>query len=182
MVEVPPPVEAQPANVALDGVDVLLVLLDRVGVVVAQVAAPAELLGNAEVERDRLGVADVQVAVRLGRKARHHRLLPPRLEVGAHDVADEILPGLAGGGCLVHAFGSCHLLALLPTAGFPVNQSTPRVSCATSGAPWPPRLPLPSSPASRPRPPASCTSAALGPRCSTGSTPGTPAARCCSAS
>ena len=27
---------------------------------------------DAEIEADRLGVADVQVAVRLGRKARHH--------------------------------------------------------------------------------------------------------------
>ena len=39
-----------------------------------------------------------------------------------------------------------------------------------------------SSPASLPRPPASCTSAARARRCSTGSTPGTPAARCCCAS
>ena len=63
------PIEAQPAHVALDGVDVLLLLLRRVGVVEAQVAAAAELLGDAEIEADRLGVADVEVAVRLRRKA-----------------------------------------------------------------------------------------------------------------
>jgi hypothetical protein len=40
------PVEAQPAHVALDGVDVLLLLLGRIGVVEAQVAAPAELLAT----------------------------------------------------------------------------------------------------------------------------------------
>ena len=42
-VEVLAPVEAEPAHVGLDGVDVLLLLLDRVGVVEAQVAAAAEL-------------------------------------------------------------------------------------------------------------------------------------------
>ena len=43
-VQVLAPVEAEPAHVLLDGVDVLLLLLDGVGVVEAQVAAAAELL------------------------------------------------------------------------------------------------------------------------------------------
>jgi hypothetical protein len=76
-VEVLAPVEAQPAHVGLDGVDVLLLLLDRVGVVEAQVAAAAELLGDAEVEADRLGVPDVEVAVGLGREARDDGLVRP---------------------------------------------------------------------------------------------------------
>ena len=42
-VEVLAPVEPQPADVGLDGVDVLLLFLHRVGVVEAQVAAAAEL-------------------------------------------------------------------------------------------------------------------------------------------
>jgi hypothetical protein len=54
-VEMLAPVEAEPADVFLDRVDVLLLFLDRVGVVEAQVAAAAELLGDPEVERDRLG-------------------------------------------------------------------------------------------------------------------------------
>ena len=92
VIEVLAPVEAQPAHVALDGVDVFLLLLGRVGVVEAQVAAAAELLRHAEVEADRLGVADVQVAVGLRRKARDHRLRPPRIEIGANDVPDKVLP------------------------------------------------------------------------------------------
>ncbi len=76
------PVVAQPAHVGLDGVDVLLLFLLRVRVVEAQVAAAAELLGDAEVETDRLGVADVQVAVRLGRKTRHYRRVPALADVG----------------------------------------------------------------------------------------------------
>jgi hypothetical protein len=52
-----------------DRIDVFLLFLLRIGVVEAQVAAAAVLLGEAEVEQDRLGVAEVQVAVRLRRKA-----------------------------------------------------------------------------------------------------------------
>jgi hypothetical protein len=66
--EVLAPVEAEPADVGLDCVDVLLLLLDWIGVVEAQVAAATELGGDAEVQADRLGMADMQVAVRLGRE------------------------------------------------------------------------------------------------------------------
>ena len=89
-VEVLAPVEAQPADVGLDRVDVLLLFLDRVGVVEAQVAVPAELLGDAEVEADRLGVADVQVAVRLGREARDDLGVATGGDVGGDDLADEV--------------------------------------------------------------------------------------------
>ena len=51
-------------------VDELLFFLDRVGVVEAQVAFAAERFREAEVEADRFGVADVQVAVRFRREAR----------------------------------------------------------------------------------------------------------------
>ena len=70
VIEVLAPVEAEPSDVALDLVDVLLRLLHRVRVVEAEIAVAAELLRDAEVDADRLGVADVQPAVRLGRKPR----------------------------------------------------------------------------------------------------------------
>ena len=87
------PIEAEPAHVALDGVDIFLLFLGRIGVVEAQMTAAAELLGDAEVETDRLGVADMQIAVRLGREAGDDRLVPAGREIGANDVADEVLPG-----------------------------------------------------------------------------------------
>ena len=90
------PVEAHPADVGLDRLDVLLLLLGRVGVVEAQVATPVELLGDAEVEAHGLGVADVQVAVGLGRKAGDHLRLPAGRQVGADDVADEVAALLVG--------------------------------------------------------------------------------------
>src|SRR5258708_22125455 len=52
----------------------------RIGVVEAQVAASGKLLRDAEIERDRLGVADMQIAVRLRRGPGHDHLsaYPPR--------------------------------------------------------------------------------------------------------
>src|SRR5262249_32560757 len=91
VIEVPAPVEAEPADVAHDRVDVLLAFLGRVGVVEAQIAVPVELLRHAEVEADRLGVADVEVAVGLGRKARDDLRVAPALEILHHLVADEML-------------------------------------------------------------------------------------------
>ena len=89
-VQVLAPVEPQPADVGLDGVDVLLLFLHRVGVVEAQMAAAAELAGDAEVEADRLGVADVEVAVGLRREAGDDAAVPPLAEVGGDDLADEV--------------------------------------------------------------------------------------------
>ena len=71
------PVEAEPADVPHDLVGVLLRLFHRVGVVEAQVAAAAEFLRDAEIDADGFGVADVQAAVRLRRKAGDHT--PPFL-------------------------------------------------------------------------------------------------------
>src|SRR5512146_1586531 len=89
-VEVLPPLEPEPADVPLDRVDVLLLLLLRVGVVEAEVAATPELLGDPEVEADRLGVTDVQVAVRLGREAGDRGGDAARRDVGGNDLADEV--------------------------------------------------------------------------------------------
>jgi hypothetical protein len=63
------PLEAQPADVGHDGIDVLLLLFFRVRVVEAQVGLAAEFVGQTKVDADGLGVADVEVAVGLGRKA-----------------------------------------------------------------------------------------------------------------
>ena len=49
VIEMGSPVEAEPAHIVLDGVDVFLLLLRRIGVVEAQVTAAAELLRNAEI-------------------------------------------------------------------------------------------------------------------------------------
>ena len=91
----PLPLEAEPADVALDGVDVLLLFFFGVGVVEAQVGLAAELIGKAEVEADGLGVADVQVAVGLGWKARLDRGVAVLL--GAHVLGDHVAEKIGGG-------------------------------------------------------------------------------------
>ncbi len=91
VVEVLPPVEAEPADVAYDRLDVFRLFLGGIGVIEAQVAAAAVLQGDGEIETDRLGVADVQVAVRLGREAGDDAAVVLALfEVPGDDVADEI--------------------------------------------------------------------------------------------
>jgi hypothetical protein len=84
------PVEAQPTDILHDGLDVFPLFLDRVRVVEAQIAVAAEGERDAEVQADRLGMADVQVAVGLRREPRDHGLVTARLQVRAHDVADEV--------------------------------------------------------------------------------------------
>src|SRR3546814_11722109 len=76
--------------------------LFRSGVVEAQVAQAAELGGDAEVQADRLGVADVQVAVGLGREAGADGGMLPVGQVMAEGTADAVLlfegrTGIAGG-------------------------------------------------------------------------------------
>ena len=76
-----------------------LLFLGGVGVVEAQVALAAVLLGEAEVEADRLGVADVQVAVRLRREARVDAAAEPAgAVVLLDDLLDEVqrAPGRSG--------------------------------------------------------------------------------------
>src|SRR5580693_7441048 len=103
------PVEAEPADVFLNRVDVLLLFPDRVGVIEAQVAAAAELLGDPEVERDRLGVAEVEVSVRLGREARHDLRDSALAHVGGDDLADEIASFGRGWRAGAHAAVARHL-------------------------------------------------------------------------
>ena len=85
------PIAAEPADVVDDRIDVLLLFLGGIGVVEPQVELAAVLLGEPEVQADALGVADVQIAVRLGRKARVDA--PAVLAggpVGVDDLLDEV--------------------------------------------------------------------------------------------
>jgi hypothetical protein len=87
------PVAADPPDVLDDGIDVLLLFLLRVGVVEAQVELAAELLGDAVVQADALGVANVQIAVRLRREPRRHPSAPfARPDIVRHDLPDEVQP------------------------------------------------------------------------------------------
>jgi len=88
--EVLAPIVSKPFDVGLNRIDELLLFPGRVGVIEPQMAAPAELLRDAEVEADGLGMPDMQVAVRFRRKPRDDHLMLFGIEIGLHDVADKI--------------------------------------------------------------------------------------------
>jgi len=64
---------------------VFLALLLRVGIVKTQVTLAVIILRQPEIQADRLGVADVQITVRLGREARDDTVMPTRGEIGIND-------------------------------------------------------------------------------------------------
>ena len=105
-------IATQPVHRFDDRIDVFLIFLFRIGIVEAQMAHTRVIGGQAEIEQDRFGVAEMQIAVRLGRKARAdfcgvgrsrvlHRSRAGQAcpvtssvfaggEVGVDDIADEI--------------------------------------------------------------------------------------------
>ena len=136
------PVEAEPADVVLDGSDELVLLPGRVGVIEAQVAAPAELSRDAEIQADRLGVADMEIAVGLGREAGDDGTGAPGIEIGADDVADEIPASFLG-------LGPGHpILALVAFR----SRRGARPIGAAAGNPMPQLAPLSQRDGHRPRP------------------------------
>ena len=84
------PSSDEPFHIEHDGIDVLGLLLGRVGVVHANVAYPAEFPGDAEVKADRFRVADVKIPVGLRRKTRANLLVLPGPKIFRDDIADEI--------------------------------------------------------------------------------------------
>ena len=84
------PLEAQPLDIGLDRVDVFLIFLGRIGVVETQVALAAELFGQAKVQADALGMADVQVAVGLRREAGHDLGVLAAVQISLDDGAQEV--------------------------------------------------------------------------------------------
>ena len=84
------PMESEPLDVLLDGVHVFGILLGGVGVVVTEVGHAAVLLREAEVQADGLGVAEVQVAVRLRRETGYDGIHLAGGEVGFDDFFQKI--------------------------------------------------------------------------------------------
>ena len=88
--------EAEPVDVVDDGIDVFLFFLFGVGVVEAEIGFAVELGGEAEVQADGFGVADMQVAVGLrGKTGVNASAVFVGFKIFKDDVADEI--GRAGG-------------------------------------------------------------------------------------
>ena len=89
------PVEPEPFDVLFDRIAVLGVFFDGIGVVEPQVAGAPERLGESEVQTDGFGMANVEIPVGLGRKARGHA--PAVLavaEIFLYNFADKIRTNL----------------------------------------------------------------------------------------
>jgi hypothetical protein len=87
------PAHANPSHRTSDSIDSTYSTSSFAGVrvVVAKVARTGELGGNAEIQADRLRVADMQIPVRLRRKpCRHTGAMPAGFQVIRNDGADEI--------------------------------------------------------------------------------------------
>ena len=84
-----------PVDVLLDGLDIFDVFARGVGVVHAEVAGAIELAGDAEIQANGFGVADVQVAVGLRRKAGDDF----RIFFGRHMFGDDVADKIAGLRC-----------------------------------------------------------------------------------
>ena len=102
-----PPVIAQPVDVLLDGLHVLHIFLGGIGVVHAEVAQATVFFSGAEVDKDGLGMPDVEVAVGFGREAGvdgHTLELPALRDILVDKIMDEVLRhyrGFGGAGGLV---------------------------------------------------------------------------------
>ncbi len=81
-----PPVESEPAHRLGDRILELDVLLDRIRVVIAQMALAVVFGGEAEIEDDRLRVSVVKISVGLGRKPRDD---PPAVLAGPVVLGDD---------------------------------------------------------------------------------------------
>ena len=81
------PLVAQPADVIFDAIHKFGVLRGRVRIVEAQIRFAVVLLRQFEVDRDRLAVPDVQIAIRLGREARMHTAV---VLAGGHVFFDDL--------------------------------------------------------------------------------------------
>ncbi len=95
-----PPLVTQPFDILQDGVNIFHILLHRVGVIEAEVADTAIFLCNPEIDADGLGMAYVQVTVRLGREAGlYASVVTPCCQVFLYHCFDKIeaLPVLLNG-------------------------------------------------------------------------------------
>src|ERR1700730_3037914 len=88
--------------------------------------AAAEFLGDPEIEADRFGVADMQIAVGLGREAGHHLAGAAGGEIGRDDVADEVAPALRR--YRLDPTHSCPLPLAAPPFMWPIARPAPSLT------------------------------------------------------
>ena len=86
------PVEPQPSNIVLNGLDVLKIFGGWIGIVESQVAdAARSIVCQAKVQADRFRVADMEIAVRFRWKTRNDSAaMFAGFVIGSHNAADKV--------------------------------------------------------------------------------------------
>ena len=78
-------------HILLDGLDVLILFLFRIGIVKPQIAATAIAFRDTKIETDRFRMTDMQVAIRLRRKTGSHlAVIFTFCKVTVDDLSDKI--------------------------------------------------------------------------------------------
>ena len=81
------PIETQPLHVFDNRIDILRLFLRRVRIIEPQIALAAELLRQPKIQADRFGMANMQIPIGLGRKARMH---PAAVLAGGQILHDDL--------------------------------------------------------------------------------------------
>ena len=84
------PLETEPLDVLLDGVNILGILLDRVCIVEAEVGLSAVFLGKAEIDADTLRMSDVKISVRFRRETCHYGFTLAACEISFYDLLQKV--------------------------------------------------------------------------------------------
>lgn len=84
------PIEAEPPDIVLDGIDKFLLFLRGVCIVEPEIAAPAEFFGDSEIQANRLGVPNVQVAIGFRWETGDDCLVPAGGQIIANLIPNEI--------------------------------------------------------------------------------------------
>ena len=84
------PLESKPAHILHDCLHEVLVFPQGIGIVETQVGSAAELIGDPEIQTNRLGVTNVQVPVWLRGKPGNDGGVFSRFKILDHNIAYEI--------------------------------------------------------------------------------------------
>ncbi|MNJ47072.1 hypothetical protein D3C77_422180 [compost metagenome] len=84
------PIKAQPFHVFFNRIDVLHVLLDGIRIVKTKMGAAPKLVCNREIDPDRLGMPDMQITVRLWRKAGNNFLHFAALQILGNNIFNKV--------------------------------------------------------------------------------------------
>ena len=87
------PLKTQPLYVFFDGAHVFVGFFFRIGVVKTQIAQAIVNIGQAEIKANGFGVADVQIAVGLGRETGDDAAVFAAVQIFVDDVADKMVIG-----------------------------------------------------------------------------------------